>query len=171
MGIHVGEPHGLHTGTAGPVGPRGSTGPAGTIVDFAGPDLPSSWLNCDGAAVNRITYAALFAAIGVTWGVGDGATTFNVPDLRGRSSVGEGQGAGLTDRVLAVTDGEEDHVLVIGELAQHVHTEIASQFSGDAQPGPGAGTQPFGANTGPEGGDQAHNTMHPFAVVKKIIKT
>ena len=57
--------------------------PAGCIMPFAGTSAPTSWVACDGSAISRSTYATLFAAIGTTWGSGDGSTTFNVPDLRG----------------------------------------------------------------------------------------
>ena len=53
------------------------------ISYFASPVAPDGWLKCDGSAYSRVTYAGLFAAIGTTWGAGDGSTTFNVPDLRG----------------------------------------------------------------------------------------
>lgn len=66
------------------------------------------WLLCDGAAVSRTTYAALFAVVGTTFGVGDGSTTFNVPDLRGRFPLGKaGAGTGST---LGGTGGLIDHV-------------------------------------------------------------
>lgn len=55
----------------------------GMIMPFAGTTAPTGWLSCDGSAVSRTTYATLFSNIGTTWGVGDGSTTFNVPDLRG----------------------------------------------------------------------------------------
>lgn len=58
--------------------------PVGTVVAFAGPTPPAGWLLCDGAAVNRTTYADLYAVIGDTWGYGDQSATFNLPDLRGR---------------------------------------------------------------------------------------
>lgn len=57
--------------------------PAGAIMDFAMNAAPAGWLACDGALVSRTTYAALFAAIGTTWGAGDGSTTFQLPDMRG----------------------------------------------------------------------------------------
>lgn len=59
--------------------------PAGMIMPFAGPaeNIPDGWLLCDGSAVSRSDYANLYDAIGVCWGTGDGATTFNLPDLRG----------------------------------------------------------------------------------------
>lgn len=61
-------------------------------IPYAGSVVPIGWLACDGSAVSRATYAALFAAIGTTWGIGDGATTFNLPDMRGRVPVGDGTG-------------------------------------------------------------------------------
>ncbi|WP_131825853.1 phage tail protein, partial [Chromobacterium violaceum] len=56
--------------------------PTGMICWYANPSAPAGWLICDGKAISRMTYAALFAVIGTTYGVGDGTTTFNLPDLR-----------------------------------------------------------------------------------------
>jgi microcystin-dependent protein len=98
----------------------------GMIFDYAGAAAPSGFLFCDGAAVDRNTYAALYAALGGAaspWGQGDGSTTFNVPDLRGRVAMGAGQGAGLTDRALAANGGEENHALSVTELAAHSHVQ------------------------------------------------
>ena len=96
--------------------------PSGTLLDFAGSSAPTGFLLCDGSAVSRTTYAALFTAIGTTWGVGDGATTFNVPDLRGRTAIGSGMGTGLTARTTGTQNiGEESHILTVGELAAHNH--------------------------------------------------
>ena len=67
-----------------------SATPIGSVIDFAGPNPPPGWLVCDGRALSRTTYAALFAAIGTYWGAGDGSTTFNIPNTAGRSSVGPG---------------------------------------------------------------------------------
>jgi microcystin-dependent protein len=64
--------------------------PAGFFGDFAGTTAPAGWLACDGSAVSRTTYAALFSAIGTTWGAGDGSTTFNLPDRRGTFARGAG---------------------------------------------------------------------------------
>lgn len=61
-----------------------ATVPAGAIMDFAQATAPAGWLECDGSAVSRTTYAALFTAIGTTWGAGDGSTTFNLPPDRYR---------------------------------------------------------------------------------------
>ena len=59
--------------------------PAGMVSPFAGPveAIPSGWLLCDGSEVSRTEFANLYNAIGVCWGIGDGSTTFNLPDLRG----------------------------------------------------------------------------------------
>ena len=58
--------------------------PAGIYLPYGGAAAPAGWQLCDGTAVNRVTFADLFAAIGTAFGVGDGATTFNLPDMRGR---------------------------------------------------------------------------------------
>lgn len=67
--------------------------PTGSVIPYAGVSSPpSNWLVCDGSAVSRTTYAELFTAISTTFGSGDGSTTFNLPDLRGRNVVGAGTG-------------------------------------------------------------------------------
>ncbi|MBI5528456.1 MAG: tail fiber protein [Deltaproteobacteria bacterium] len=68
--------------------------PAGSTIAFAGANVPDGWLLCDGSAVSRTQYAALFSAVGTAWGAGDGSTTFNLPDLRGRFVRGVDSGAG-----------------------------------------------------------------------------
>jgi len=95
--------------------------PAGTLLDFAGPVAPSGYLLCDGSSYSTTTYSGLFNAISYTWG-GTGSS-FNVPDLRGRTTIGAGSGTGLTLRALATYSGEETHVLVSGEtpLVAHSH--------------------------------------------------
>jgi microcystin-dependent protein len=71
--------------------------PTGAVIPFAGAAAPTGYLLCNGAAVSRTTYAALFAVLSTTFGVGDGSTTFNVPDMRETSPVGVGtRGAGVT---------------------------------------------------------------------------
>jgi len=72
-------------GTGAPSFTYGLTGPgvSGMIAAFARTTAPTGWLACNGSAVSRTTYANLFAAIGTTYGVGDGSTTFNLPDCRG----------------------------------------------------------------------------------------
>ena len=87
------------------------TFPAGIIIPFAGPaeNIPEGWMLCDGSAISRTDYANLYSAIGVCWGTGDGATTFNLPDLRGmflRGVSGEsGNDPDADSRVLLTDNG------------------------------------------------------------------
>lgn len=75
--------------------------PVGSVMPYAGSAAPTSWLFCNGQAVSRTTYAALFAVIGTTYGVGDSTTTFNVPDLRGRIPAGQDtMGAAAANRLV-----------------------------------------------------------------------
>lgn len=68
--------------------------PVGTILAFGGASTaPTGWLFCDGTAINRTTYNGLFTVIGTNFGGGNGSTTFNVPDLRGRAPIGAGNDA------------------------------------------------------------------------------
>ena len=69
--------------------------PSGAVLYFAGQTAPAGWLKANGAAVSRTAYAALFAAIGTTYGAGDGSTTFNLPDLRGEFMRGWDDGRGI----------------------------------------------------------------------------
>lgn len=68
--------------------------PVGTIIAYGGATIPSGWLLCDGSAISRTTYSALFNAIGIAWGRGNSTSTFNLPDLRGRFMRGVDFGAG-----------------------------------------------------------------------------
>lgn len=106
----------------GAVSAGGGGLPSGSIVEFGGGSAPAGWLLCDGAAVSRTTYARLFAAIGTTWGVGNGTTTFNVPDFRGRTPVGAGTGTGLTARAVAASGGAETVQLTSTTMPSHTHT-------------------------------------------------
>lgn len=80
----------------------------GMVVAFAVDAAPNGWLECDGAAVSRTTYAALFATIGTTFGSGDGSTTFNLPDLRGEFIRGWDHARGIDpSRVFGSAQGDE----------------------------------------------------------------
>lgn len=81
--------------------------PSGSIIMFGGSSAPTGWLLCNGAAVSRTTYAALFAVVGTTFGVGDGSTTFNVPDARQKFPLGVA--ASGTGNALGATGGSIDH--------------------------------------------------------------
>lgn len=81
----------------------------------------NGWLKCDGTAVSRTTYADLFAIISTNFGSGDGTTTFNLPDARGRVLGTTGAGSGLTSRSLGASVGAETHTLTVGEIPIHSH--------------------------------------------------
>lgn len=91
--------------------------PTGTVVPYAGSGAPADeWLLCDGSAVSRTDYARLFAVIGTTFGAGDGSTTFNLPDMRGRMPVGVGSHADVN----AV--GDTDGTALASRRPKHNHT-------------------------------------------------
>lgn len=136
---------------------------------------PAGWLVCDGSAVSRTAYSSLFGAIGTTYGAGDGVTTFNLPDLRGRAVVGAGQGAGLSNRALTGKGGEETHVLTTTEMPGHSHNPSAGQFvafgaTGSNLASPGGGTSMGGSAVSSSGGGGAHNNMQPWIALTPIIK-
>ena len=97
----------------------------GRLEDFAGSAAPAGFLLCDGSAVSRTTYADLYNAIGTAWGAGDGSTTFNVPDLRGRSTIGVGSvnTNGQPTIALAGVGGESGHTLITSEMPGHAHSD------------------------------------------------
>ncbi len=96
--------------------------PSGSVIAYAGSSAPGGWLVCNGAEVSRATYANLFSALGTTYGAGNGTTTFNLPDLRGRVVLGVGQGSGLSNRSLASNYGTENAQLAVENLPSHVHS-------------------------------------------------
>lgn len=174
----------------------GAMVPPGAMFDFAGPsaNVPYGYLVCDGSAISRTgTYVALFGAIGTTWGVGDGSTTFNLPDFRRRVAVGAGgAGTGTLGNAVGNVGGEEAHTLTIPEMPvhhhdvtdpTHLHTEKGGQVGGGGgtnvgavDPGSNAITTSFsnpaatGVTIQDKGGGAAHNNIQPSAVVTKIIK-
>lgn len=80
----------------------------GDMLLFAGASAPSKYLLCAGQAVSRVTYKVLFALLGTLYGVGDGSTTFNLPDLRGRQPVGKDNLGGTAANT--ITDSEADNL-------------------------------------------------------------
>ena len=161
--------------------------PTGALVPFAGPSssVPNGFLVCNGAAVLRASYPALFSLIGTSYGAGDGSSTFNVPDLQGRGPVGAGTGSGLTTRAIGAKGGEEAHQLSQAEMPSHQHVFSDSITPTNAytvtatNPSAGSGRwQLAGWSSGftemiaaPTGGNGKHNTMQPFTVVNFLIKT
>lgn len=168
--------------------------PAGVIHQYAGASAPAGYLMCDGSAVSRTTYADLFAAIGTTYGSGNGSTTFTLPDLRGRTPVGsgnDGTAANSATRTLGSAGGDT-------RLQSHGHgvTDPTHQhgpwpgyegfWQTDVQGGGVVATGPpyYQANSlvGATGfaatgitiqssGSGSGENMPPFVVVNHIIKT
>lgn len=97
------------------------TVPAGAVLMWTATSMPSGWLECDGAAVSRTTYAALFAVIGTTFGAGDGASTFNLPNAKSRFVRGL-NGADAACNELGETGGADSVTLTSNELPAHSHS-------------------------------------------------
>lgn len=109
------------------IGQQNSSVPAGTVADFAGSSAPDGWLLCYGQAVSRTTYADLYAAIGTQYGTGDGSTTFNLPDCRGRVAAGKDDMGGsaasrLTNGVSGVAGATLGAVGGSQAMKQHSHS-------------------------------------------------
>lgn len=166
----------------------------GIVLPYAGSSEPEGWLLCDGRAVSRTTHADLFSTIGTTYGNGDGSTTFNLPDLRGRFPLGkDDMGGAAANRVTATEadnlgqgSGAETHTLSETEMPSHVHdleTETTSQthshnrtgaerVAAGSSGGAGGGSTIVGDSAMiSTGGNQAHNNMPPYATLNYIIKT
>jgi microcystin-dependent protein len=135
--------------------------PTATIVPWSSASVPSGFLECDGTAVSRSTYSALFAIVGTTYGVGDGSTTFNVPDLADNVPVGKSNNKALASTGGANTVAATGNVggstanatLSTAQLASHTHN-ITPALS---NPGESRGTSPGFANV------VAGGTPHPLA--------
>lgn len=173
---------------------------AGIIYPFAGSTVPNGFLLCDGQAVSRTTYAELFSVIGTTYGEGDGSTTFNLPDLKGKFGLGSNDAYALGSE-----GGEAEHTLTVDEMPQHNHsastssagahvhgaryksfsmTQTTSGYavlrrnqSGDSYDGTdtdaalSAGSHTHTVSVGNAGGGQAHNNMPPYTAINYIIST
>lgn len=150
------------------------TAPTGTVVMSLTLNMGSAWILADGSEVSRTTYAALFAQIGTRYGAGDGSSTFTLPDLRGRSPIGAGQGSGLTNRdISTLSVGEERHTMTQSELVPHVHSydgpTTTTEERGDGINVVWRGVQD--TNTDSTGSGNPFNVVHPCWVGYYFIKT
>lgn len=172
--------------------------PVGSIMSYAGSTAPDFWLFCAGQAVNRKSYEALFKTIGTTHGVGDGATTFNIPDLRGRGalyldnmggsdagrlSVGNtlGDGGGAEGHVHALSDIGYAKILTDAGDDEIVHREVStaawnatndfSNSSGGTNPTVvGSDTSSNTEGTGLGGTTDSGTGLSPYLLLNAIIK-
>ena len=151
-------------------------------------DDHNGWLRCAGEAVSRTTYADLFAVIGTAFGAGDGSTTFNLPDCRGRVLGAIGTGVGLSARALGDTVGAETHTLTIGEMPAHNH-EVNDPGHRHAYQNQAGDNGPAGFSDGADndeynqftdyvttgitldntGGGGAHNNMQPTEFIGHVF--
>jgi microcystin-dependent protein len=163
--------------------------PPGVIKLFAGASAPGGFLLCAGQAVSRTTYGVLFSAIGDVYGAGDGSSTFNIPDLRGRFPLGkDDMGGTAANRVTSASNGgtnasslggnggEETHTLSISELPGHTHDIIipsadGSSVSSGVSSGLWEGDNSIpNTPSGSTGGGEPHNIMPPWLALNYIIK-
>jgi microcystin-dependent protein len=152
---------------------------------FAGNFAPTGWASCDGQLMPISQNTALFSLLGTFYG-GDGKSTFALPGMAGNSPMGQGQGAGLSDRFLGETSGEPFVTLLQTEMPAHNH--LLSAYKGDpadvAAPGPSvilgkpAGLTPFQPSSNTQmnfqamsvtGGSLPHNNLQPYLCLYFII--
>ena len=147
--------------------------PSGAMVDFAGTVAPAGWLMSDGSAVSRTVYASLFAAVGSSYGAGDGSTTFNLPDFRGRfarynDNMGTPAGAAGRDTGRAHGSSQADAMQGHGHYVSNgTNADVQAQtFGGAGSPpawpalaaGTGTGVGSFQVNQAKDIGNGAPRT-------------
>lgn len=163
----------------------------GDIKVSAVSGVPGGWLACEGQEVSRATYADLYAAVGDTHGAGNGTTTFNVPDARGRTLVGAGTGTGLTTRALGAVFGAETHTLTSAQAPTILHNHAipyrwglgsshnhqtnvdnGNTIGAEANQGAANYSSPTGRTDATGGaGSDPHNNMQPSLALRVFIKT
>ena len=153
----------------------GESLPIGSMIPFGSQEnIPSNWKICDGSAISRETYAELFNIIGTSYGAGDGSTTFNLPDKRGRISVGL-DSSQTEFNTIGKKGGENKHTLTPSELPSHSHTVKGTVGSGGYAEGVSFGNSPTPGYTSwvgmsAVGGGQPHNNLQPYEIDVWIIK-
>lgn len=156
----------------------------GAIKLYGGLTAPTGYLLCDGTAVDRTTYSALFNVISTSFGAGNNTTTFNLPDLRGRFPLGLDNMGGVTAgritsaslngnnaTLLGGAGGAQTHTLTVPEIPAHTHSYNAGGIANSGQTVNGASSAPTAQTSGSTGGGGAHNNMPPWLALSYIIKT
>lgn len=144
----------------------------GVVKQFAGSVAPAGYFICDGAAKSRSTYAGLFAIIGTIYGIGDGSTTFNIPNMQTRVPVGYSSGDD-TFGTLGNSGGEKTHTLVTAEvpaLTVTINTRNNDSSAGDANAAVRAQAINTTMTATTNGGGGAHNNLQPYLTLNHIIK-
>ena len=167
--------------TGGSGGTVSDTLPIGSVVKWFSTTIPTNWLACNGQAISRTEYAELFAVIGTKYGSGDGNTTFNLPNIKGKTTVG--LDIDDTDfNTLGKTGGEKIHTLIENEIPKmNVYMTRANWYDHGGLEAGGAVNRVVvagGASGGTtdreigtvNGGGQAHNNLQPYIVSNYIIK-
>jgi len=145
--------------------------PIGVILWLAGGEVPPDWLACDGSLASQADYPALYDLLADTYGTPT-ETHFYLPDLRGSTAIGTGQGPGLTLRLLGDAGGLEDVTLAVSTMPAHTHI-IHNHLPGLAlAPGelPVSLPNPVPTVTGSQGGGGAHQNMPPWLALQAIIR-
>lgn len=149
-------------------------GPIGAIIIWPTVSAPTDHLLCDGSAVSRTTYADLFAVLGTAYGSGDGSTTFNLPNLKGKVVVGY-DSTNTNFDAIGETGGEETHTLTTNEMPAHTHRTPAGQNGGGSNTGSQAwssGLNQYGTYGDSEstGGGASHNNLQPYTTLNYAIR-
>lgn len=147
---------------------------------------PTGWALCNGQIMPISQNTALFSLLGTYYG-GDGRTTFALPNLQGYAPMGQGNGAGLTPRVIGETGGEASVTLLQNQVPPHTHAAMNAPASNAMSPanavfgGGGRGKEPaYAPMSGPTaqmsaqavgmtGGNQPHNNLPPYLIMNFII--
>lgn len=149
--------------------------PPGSLLQYGGDTAPPGFAIADGAEVSRVgTYAGVFEAYGTKFGEGDGSTTFNLPDLRGRVIVGYDVSQ-IEFNQIGKEGGSKEVTLSVAELPAHTHSQVRNLNGAPSTMGSG-GTPAFPVtgdtttNTGSAGNGEAHENMPPFVVMNYLVK-
>lgn len=195
----TGAADGVSASDLATVGQLQSAAPIGSVVSYAGNSAPNGWALCFGQAISRTQYASLYSVIGTAFGAGDGYSTFNLPDCRGRVEVGKddmgGSDAGRMSffgavaKIIGGVFGAASHVLSLGQMPIHSHNVFDPGHDHDQD---GESGQTTGATSGnvrgvfamnkktgrsftgitlqTSGNGEAHTNTQPSIVFNKIIK-